>query len=136
MDESSASQNRRNRRSNVFMKASIEQAGQAVDVKLRNLSAEGALIEGKALPVEGSELMFVKGDLRVPGKVAWTQGISAGIAFTKSLDPVQLMRHVPAPKARIAARFRRPGLALELSDAERKFGENWLFGGPIPPPGD
>ena len=118
------------------MKASIEQAGQALEVKLRNLSAEGALVEGLSLPVEGSELMFIKGDLRVPGKVAWTHGPHAGIAFSKLLDPVQLMRHVPAPKARTSARFRRPGLALELTEAERRFGENWLSGIPVPPAAD
>ena len=136
MDESSAAQNRKGRRSNVFMKAVIEQAGQSTDVKLRNLSAEGALVEARSLPVEGSELMFIKGDLRVPGRVAWTDSGHAGIAFTKVLDPVQLMRHVPAPKARVAARFRRPGLGMELSDAERRFGENWLYGRPLPPIGE
>lgn len=136
MDESSAAQNRKTRRSNVLMKAVIEQSGQSTDVKLRNLSAEGALVEAASLPVEGSELMFIKGDLRVPGRVAWTDSGQAGIAFTKLLDPVQLMRHVPAPKARVAARFRRPGLGMEISDAERRFGENWLYARPLPPLGD
>ena len=136
MDQSSASQNRKSRRSNVFMKASIEQAGASREVKLRNLSAEGALVEGDALPLEGSDLLFIKGDLRVPGRIAWTHEGHAGIAFGKQLDPVQLLRHVPAPRARVSARFRRPGLAMELTESERKFGENWLYGRPLPPIGD
>lgn len=118
------------------MKAVLEQSGQSLDVKLRNLSAEGALVEAASLPVEGSELMFIKGDLRVPGRVAWNDSGHAGIAFTKVLDPVQLLRHVPAPKARVTAKFRRPGLSLELSEAEKSFGENWLYGRPLPPIGE
>jgi hypothetical protein len=47
-----------------------------------------------------------------------------------------LMRHVPAPKARVPAKFRRPGLALEMSESEKKFGENWLYGRPLPPLGE
>lgn len=136
MDESSPTQNRKSRRSNVFMKASIEQSGQSRDVKLRNLSHDGALIEASDLPVEGSELLFVKGELRVPARVAWCTEKQAGLAFTKHLDPVQVLHHVPAPKARVASRYRRPGLAVELSDAERKFGENFLYGRPHPPIGD
>ena len=118
------------------MKAVLEQSGQSLDVKLRNLSAEGALVEAASLPVEGSELMFIKGDLRVPGRVAWNDSGHAGIAFTKVLDPVQLLRHVPAPKARVTAKFRRPGLSLELSEAEKSFGENWLYCSPLPPIGE
>ena len=71
MDESSNSQNRKNRRSNVLMSASLELSGTSVPVKLRNLSAEGALVEGERLPVEGSSVLFRKGDLSMPGRVAW-----------------------------------------------------------------
>ena len=34
------------------------------------------------------------------------------------------------------AKFRRPGLALEMSESEKKFGENWLYGRPLPPLGE
>ena len=53
MDESNISQNRRSRRSPVFLAASLEVAGVAQTVKLRNLSEEGALMEGERLPLEG-----------------------------------------------------------------------------------
>lgn len=136
MDQSSPNQNRKSRRSNVLMFARLEQAGQSVSVKLRNLSSEGALVEADALPVEGSEVLFVKGELRTPARVAWCNEGHAGLAFVKALDPVQVMRHVPAPKARVPARFRRPGLGIELSDQERRFGEAWLYSRPLPPVGD
>ena len=69
MDQSSSSQNRKNRRSNVLMSASLELSGTSVPVKLRNLSAEGALVESDRLPVEGSSVLFRKGDLSMPGRV-------------------------------------------------------------------
>ena len=50
MDQSGTSQNRRSRRSNLLMTARLEVSGRAIDVKLRNLSTEGALIEGAEVP--------------------------------------------------------------------------------------
>ena len=63
MDQSNAPQNRKNRRSNVLMSASLELSGTSLPVKLRNLSAEGALVEGEKLPIEGASILFRKGDL-------------------------------------------------------------------------
>ena len=47
MDESSMMQNRRSRRSPVLLAATVDVGGKPVAVKLRNLSEEGALIEGE-----------------------------------------------------------------------------------------
>ena len=74
MDQSSNPQNRKSRRSNVLMSASLELSGTSLPVKLRNLSADGALVEGDKLPVEGASILFRKGDLSVPGRVAWVKG--------------------------------------------------------------
>ena len=63
MDQSSNTQNRKSRRSNVLMAASLELSGTSLPVKLRNLSADGALVEGDKLPVEGAQILFRKGDL-------------------------------------------------------------------------
>jgi len=124
MDQSSASQNRKNRRSNVLMSASLELSGTSLPVKLRNLSAEGALVEGDKLPVEGASLLFRKGDLSMAGTVAWVKGRQAGVNFAQKLNPDQLLRHVPAPKARVAPTFRRPGLK-KFTDEDKGFGGAW-----------
>lgn len=124
MDESSPTQNRKTRRSNVLMAASLELSGTSLPVKLRNLSAEGALVQGDKLPVEGSSVLFRKGDLSMPGSVAWVQGRQAGINFAQKLDPEQLLRHVPTPRARVAATFRRPGLT-KFTDSDTGFGDAW-----------
>ncbi len=101
MDESSPTQNRKSRRSNVLMSASLELSGTALPVKLRNLSADGALVEGDKLPVEGTSILFRKGDLGMAGIVAWVKGRQAGVSFAQKLNPEQLLRHVPAPRPRV-----------------------------------
>lgn len=124
MDQSSASQNRKTRRSNVLMSASLELSGTALPVKLRNLSAEGALVEGEKLPVEGASILFRKGDLSMAGTVAWVKGRQAGVNFAQKLDPDQLLRHVPAPRARVNPTFRRPGLK-KFTDDDQGYGGAW-----------
>ncbi len=133
MDQSNNPQNRRSRRSHVLMAASIEADGVTVPVKLRNLSTEGALVEGDALPSVGSAVLFRKNELKLIGHVAWITGRRAGVAFEAMLDPDSVMRHVPTPRALAKLDFRRPRIkAAELSLGERKIAEDWIFGKPIP----
>jgi hypothetical protein len=124
MDESSPTQNRKSRRSNVLMSASLELSGASLPVKLRNLSADGARVEGDKLPVEGASVLFRKGDLSMPGTVAWVKGRQAGVSFAQKLNPDQLMRHVPVPRPRVAPSHRRPGLK-RFTDSDTGFGETW-----------
>lgn len=134
MDESSLSQNRRSRRSNVLMSATIELSGASTPVKLRNLSAEGALIEGDQLPVEGSELVFRKAELSADARVAWVEGRRAGIAFMKNLCPETVLRHVPMPRPRVHQDFRRPGLtSRDLSESDRRAAETFVWRTPERP---
>lgn len=132
MDESSPVQNRRQRRANVLLTAIVEMSGRTSDVKLRNLSAEGALIEGDGLPQEGSRISFRKGELKVAGKIVWVSNKRAGIQFDERLSPEALLRHVPAPRPRMLPSFRRPGLAPQpLSPFERNLERAW--GVPVAP---
>ena len=124
MDESSPTQNRKSRRSNVLMSASLELSGTSLPVKLRNLSADGALVQGDKLPVEGASVLFRKGDLSMAGVVAWVKGRQAGVSFAQKLNPEQLLRHVPVPKARVTPSFRRPGLK-KFTEGETGYGDAW-----------
>ena len=127
MDESSQTQNRRARRSNVLMAAALELSGKSIPVKLRNLSAEGALVEGDGLPVEGSEIVFRRQDLSVAGRVVWVSSGRAGLSFNEPLAPETVLRHVPTPRARVQPSFRRPGFTTHspLSPEERRMAEQW-----------
>lgn len=128
MDQSNLPQNRKTRRSHVLMSASLELSGTSLPVKLRNLSADGALVEADKLPVEGASIVFRKGELSVQGRVAWAKTRHAGISFARKLEPDQVLRHVPVPRARVKPDFRRPGLKpTSLTEQERIFGENWLW---------
>ena len=132
MDESSLTQNRRTRRSPVLLAASVEIAGLTTPVKLRNLSEEGALIEGDKLPLEGSTTVFERNDLRVKSRVAWVHGTFAGLAFTRPLQKEQVLRNIPSPRPKHQPDFRRPGLACRpLSAEERKLVERWMTESPV-----
>jgi len=134
MDQSSITQNRRSRRSPVLLAASIEIAGTPEPVKLRNLSEEGALIEGERLPLEGTTTFFRRNELRLKSRIVWVEGRYAGVAFDEPLDPEQVLRNIRAPKAKPQADFKRPGLACRpLSTYERKMLERWMTALPVRP---
>jgi hypothetical protein len=137
MDQSSFSQNRRSRRSPVLLAASVEVAGVPQPVKLRNLSEEGALIEGDRLPLEGATTFFQRNDLRLKGRVVWVHGRFAGIAFARPLKSEEVLRYVPQPRQKVNSDFRRPGLACRpLTDQERQMVEKWMVASPIGSLGD
>ena len=125
------SQNRKSRRSPVYLAASVEIAGAPQPVKLRNLSEEGALIEAERLPLEGTTTFFERNELRLKSKVIWVQGRYAGIAFARTLRQEEVLRHVPQPRQVAQADFRRPGLACRpLTDHERSMIEKWMVSSP------
>lgn len=127
MDQSSVSQNRRSRRANVLLAATVESAGGELPVRLRNMSAEGALIEADALPAKGEQIVFRRNDIAVAGRVAWVLDRHAGISFDEKLDPEVVLRNVPAKKPKIEFKFRRPGVtARKLSAEEKQFIKLWL----------
>ena len=120
-------QNRRSRRAPVLLAANIEVRGVATVVKLRNLSAQGALIEGERLPAEGSITYFQRNDLRLRCEVKWVEGRYAGIRFARELDREEVLRYIPPPRETFRPEFKRPGLACKpLSPAERKMIEAWV----------
>jgi len=128
MCQASNSQNRRQRRSNVLMAAALELSGVSLPVKLRNLSADGALVEAEKLPVEGAEVIFRRNELAMPAKVVWVRGGRAGISFKEELPPETLLRHIPTPRPRVSPEYRRPGLGQRpLSSGERQLASEWVW---------
>lgn len=124
-------QNRKSRRSPVYLAAAVEIAGVAQPVKLRNLSEEGALIEGERLPLEGTTTFFERNELRLKSRVIWVQGRYAGIAFARTLRQEEVLRHVPQPRQLVQGDFRRPGLACRpLTAHERTMIEKWMVASP------
>ena len=126
MDETSMSQNRRSGRLPVLLSARIEVDGTEVSVVLRNLSPEGALIEGARLPPGGATTTFQRNELKATGRIVWVEGRFAGLAFDRRLEREEVLRHVPRPQQRVETQFRRPGFACEpLSEADRRMVQLW-----------
>jgi hypothetical protein len=127
MEQSSITSNRRSRRSNVLLAASVEAGGTVTAVKLRNLSAEGALIESPTLPSQGTDVLFRRNELSIPGRVAWVHGCHAGIAFAQQLQPQEVLRNIPKPRPKLTPEFKRPGLATQpLSPADLQYMKRWF----------
>lgn len=128
MDQSCITQNRRSRRSNVLLSATLDASGTVHPVKLRNLSTEGALVEGEKLPIEGSQVLFRRNDLEVESRIAWVSGRHAGVAFGAPLKAEDVLRNVPKPRPRMRTEFKRPGLSSrELTPEEKRLLDSWVW---------
>ena len=130
-------QNRRSRRSNVLLAASIEAFGNEVPVKLRNLSTEGALIEGSDLPLEGSAVVFKRNELAVDSRVVWVMGDQAGVAFNDSIACEDVLRNIPSPRHRAPVKFARPGFThRRLTAEELHLAQSWAWAPTYSSPGE
>ena len=132
MDESVPNQNRRSRRSNVLLKATLELPGVSLPVILRNLSQDGALVQAEDLPEAGLRVLFHRQGLSVPSRVAWSHCNHAGLEFEFPLFPGEMLRHVPSPATRKPPPpiKKRPGFAAKpLTEAERMLIEQWASTG-------
>jgi hypothetical protein len=116
----------------VLLSASVEVDGVRYSVKLRNLSEEGALIEGEKLPAEGSEAYFERNQLRLKSRVVWVEGRYGGVAFARSLKQEEVLRNIPRPRHEMKQEFKRPGLACRpLTAYERRMLERWMTASPM-----
>ncbi len=68
-------------RSNVFLSATLLAAGGTLPVRIRNISPTGALLDGAALPAEGSVIRLRRGSLTVDGEVVWQKDGLCGLRF-------------------------------------------------------
>jgi hypothetical protein len=131
MDQSGTMQNRRSRRAPVLLTASIDVRGVPTAVKLRNLSATGALIEGGCLPEAGETTYFTRRELHLRCQVMWVEGRYAGIRFARELDADEVLRYIPTPRETFRPEFKRPGLRCKpLTPGERKMIEAWITTAP------
>lgn len=76
---------RREARTNLFAMASIFTDCGSMPVKLRNISAGGALAEGPVLPATGTRIRLRRGSLEVAGEVVRSQEGSVGLRFDGSV---------------------------------------------------
>ena len=68
-------------RTNLFLAAVLHAQGASSPAKIRNLSANGALVEAAVLPPTGTSVHLVRGPLSVEGIVTWSTGKRCGVRF-------------------------------------------------------
>jgi len=73
-------------RTNLFLAATLYSAAGAHPVKIRDLSALGARIEGERVPEAGSTMTLARGSLSVLGLVAWRSESRCGLQFASSVS--------------------------------------------------
>ena len=72
---------RRAARTNMFVIADLASATATGKVKIRNMSASGAMIEGAALPPPAAHCRIRRAGLELEGEIVWVAGSRAGIRF-------------------------------------------------------
>lgn len=113
-------------RKRVLLSAKLRLGDSVLDVRLRDLSRRGALIETSAPAPVGTNVVFERGATVVPARVAWIRGERMGLSFHEPIEESEVLVHVgrrpgagqqlPSPPVY----YRRPGLAEDLSEGERK----------------
>lgn len=69
-------------RTNLFLAATLHSGDSACPVKIRNLSATGAQVEGVSPPDVGCVMTLVRGRLSVRGHVCWSTQHRCGLHFS------------------------------------------------------
>ena len=77
---------RRAERVHLFLVATLYFGRASNPVRVRNLSATGALVEGAVLPPPGSTVILRRGALEAAGTAVWLDGGKAGLAFSSLLE--------------------------------------------------
>lgn len=72
---------RRYPRTNTMLAAMLEFEGERHPVYVRNLSASGAQVDGRYLPLEGESVVLHRDDHKIPAVVAWTTRSRCGLSF-------------------------------------------------------
>jgi hypothetical protein len=124
-------QKRSNKRSLVLLAAKVKMTGGETEVRLRNLSQKGALLEADRPPAVGTEMVFERGDTKVKARVAWVADHRFGIEFLVPIEESEVLVHVGRGKTSSTheppATFRRTGFREQsLSMGERKLAADWV----------
>ncbi len=91
-------EHRRDKRTHVFLRAMLRSVAGEMEVKLTNLSSLGACADYPAQLAPGEEVYLWRGDLTVPGRVAWAENGRIGVEFSRPLD-VEAFRSQGRPTA-------------------------------------
>ena len=87
--------NRRTRpRRRVLLAATLETPSGDLQVRLRNLSSTGALIEMRQPPEVGTLVTLRRGKTIAPGTVRWATSVSIGVEFLRPIHESEVLVHI------------------------------------------
>ncbi len=73
-------------------------------VRIRNMSRDGALLEGAILPAPGDQFELVRAHLRVSARSMWVSGNQCGVSFKAPIDVAEWMsRLAPSHQQQVDA---------------------------------
>ena len=106
-------------RSRVYLVAWIHSSSGSEQVRIRDLSRLGALIEGAAAPPAGSTILLVRGKTTVEARVAWVDSIWFGVEFSEPIEAGFLADHID-PRLKVSAPrwYRREHLQQQTAEDE------------------
>lgn len=129
-DREDGQQGRRGKRSLVLLAAKVRTPGGVIDVRLRNLSRSGALLEAERIPAVATQVTFERGETRVPARVAWVSEGRFGLEFLQQIEESEVLVHVGRPSSRQPVQapvVRRTGFRSNaLSRSEREIAADWV----------
>lgn len=103
MDSSPIHELRLDSRNNIFVMAALYAAGRSVaPVRVRNISRNGALIEGGALPAPGANVRLSRASLSAGGTIVWVEGSKGGLQFDA---PISVANWLPQGRRGIGQQF-------------------------------
>jgi len=113
----------------VLLSAKLIGTTQEQPVKVRDLSATGAMIEGAKIPAAGTDVILRRGALELFATVAWVKGNRGGLHFYKRISETELWTQIhrtghSAPVEETA--HHRPGFrAATLTPEEAEAAAAW-----------
>lgn len=114
-------------RKNLFLAGSIESGPLNAQVRIRNMSENGAMLEGAALPAQGCSLILKRGDLEIGGTVAWSNAGRCGLRLDGlvHLDEWVAGKRLPTKGTALTGQSRVDSLqaAIRLGQPDREFSE-------------
>jgi hypothetical protein len=122
--ETEAAGKRAGKRSRVLLAARLRTPSGEIDARLRDLSAKGALVECEATPPVDDAVVFVRGEIEVPARIAWVGAGRIGLEFDAEIDAqdilVQLGKGGPAEDP-----YRYVKLPHRLTGDQRRLALAW-----------
>lgn len=107
-------------RAAVMLEATLERGGLSSIVRVVNLSDKGSSITGD-LPVKHCSVTLRRKGIAVRGRIAWASNGRGGVAFNETIDPREMLRAIPRPRAvHHAAEGRPPVAGCRLSRVEQQ----------------